>query len=483
MRAYRKTGQTHPAALDQRREVSSTRVILIASALVFLAVYLRTPFRWWYEDDPAQYATAAAIANPLKIFTDPAVVRGFGTRASLVPMQLLSYWCDVHLFGISAKAAYLHSLLSTLATTALLLTLLSRLTRDPTGAGVLAILWLALPSTIAVQYFLATRHYMEGFAWSLAACLLLESLCNSSVRRGRVLLYAGLWVCAAAALLSKELYVTMLPAWIAGYSLKRRRYGIAIAAVGLAAAYAGYRSVVLGTPAAYAPRLLGSQEYLRYLAVLPFTLTANYGGYIYYGALLCGAVALALMRPPTGSKTLLIGAFLFLAALIPQYPTAGAMLLTFRTPGTWYRAVFLSNAMALLFGGYLLLRFAGRRLQALALGILLVILLPGAMATRHYWDARFRRSEAEGRFYLANPEKLVYSEEDAAWFLHGLDRLYRVPRSHYISKLEVVSPQAKQLLSEYQAVWRYRSDRWSPDPALYEVLVRRNREQTPVRSF
>lgn len=148
--------------------------------------------------------------------------------------------------------------------------------------------------------------------------------------------------------------------------------------------------------------------------------------------------------------------------------------MTYRTPGTWYRAVFLSNTIVLLIGTYVVLRFAGGKLQIAALAILMPLLLPGVSATRRLWDERFRRSEAEGRFYLANADKLVYSEEDAAWFLAGLDRLYAVGHSHYISKVEPEGPRPKQLLKEFDAVWRFQDGAWIADPQLYKELSRRN---------
>jgi hypothetical protein len=446
-------------------------LLVIVGALLFTVGYLKSTTRWWYEDDPAQYATAAAIRDPVSLFVSPGLLRGFGTGASLVPMQMLSYWIDVHLFGPSPRAAYLHSLFSTLLTVVLIYLVLARMTGEPTASAFLALLWLALPSTIAVHNFLSTRHYMEGLGWSLAACYFLDRLCHTERRRAAI--GAIVWLCACAAMLSKELYVIALPAWLFGYSIIRRRRGLAGAFVLLALGYAGYRITVLGTHAAYPVPPAHVRDYLRYLAVLPFTFSANRGGYVMHALLAFAGAVLLLRRPPGATKPILLIVALLVAALVPVYPTALAVLMAYETPGTWYRAVFLLNTVVLLGGGYLFVRFAGRAVRVMGLSIVLVFLMPGARRTRDYWNARFIRSEEEGRFYLANPDKLVYSEEDAEWFLRGLDRLYRVSRSHYFNKGDAPDPHARAMLNEFPVLWRYRDGHWGTDDELYQSIAQR----------
>lgn len=290
-----------PGSARQRRHDPLRRWIvlsIVTLASIFLVGYLRSPLRWWYEDDPLQYSAARTISNPIDIFTNPKILRGFGTGASLVPMQLLSYWLDVRLFGISPRAAYWHSLISTLAAAILLFLLLTGLTEKVAGAGLATMIWLALPSTISVHSYLATRHYMEGLVWTLAACLLLEHVDGDPAPRHRHLKQIVLLSCALAAMLSKELYVVVLPAWIAGRALWRRSYGLAICTGSLIAAYASYRFLLLGTDRSYPVGSVRLAEYFRYLARLPFTLFAGYGGYLYYGLLVGFVIMMALRRPP-----------------------------------------------------------------------------------------------------------------------------------------------------------------------------------------
>jgi hypothetical protein len=456
-------------------------LIVISCAMAFAVVYLKSTSRWWYEDDPFQYAYAAAISNPFSIFVDPTVLRGFGTGASVVPMQLLSYWFDVHLFGVSPLAASLHSLLSTTLTALLLYLVLSRFTANAIASACLAVVWLCLPSTIAVHSFIGTRHYMEGLGWSLAACYWLHRLGERPESDPGIRDSAFLLACSCAALLTKELYVIVLPSFLFVYSLARRRHFISVASVALVLAYAGYRVAILDPTVTYPLPRVHAGEYLRYLSVLPYTLVAHRGGYLYYAGLVGGCLLLLLRHRPPVRGVLLFLAGLWLAALLPAYPTATAVLNTYRTPGTWYRAVFLHNTMALVAGGYLLVRYVGPHVQVPALCILAGLLLPGVQSTRAYWEERSERSEREGKFYLANPDKLVYGEEDAAWFLPGLDRLYGVARSHQINKSEIASEHTKQMLSVFPTIWRYRDGRWGTDENLYAMIEERNRGRAILR--
>ena len=60
--------------------------------------------------------------------------------------------------------------------------------------------------------------------------------------------------------------------------------------------------------------------------------------------------------------------------------------------------------------------------------------LPGTERTRQLWHTRMVRAEQEGKFYLENPGKLLYSEEDASWYIVGINEMYNVQQEHYINK-------------------------------------------------
>jgi hypothetical protein len=391
-------------------------------------------------------------------------------------MQLLSFWLDVHLWGVSPTAAYLHSLLSTLVTALLLSLVLARLTRSPGVSAAVALVWVALPSTIAVHSYLGTRHYIEGLGWSLAACTCLLRICQRPPHEAGIRDTLLLVLFAAAAMLSKEIYVTVLPAFIFLYALNHRRYALGAAAPALLLAYAGYRLALLGPALAYPVLPVSSRDYLRYLAVLPYTFAANAGGYGWYACLAGGAVWALVRERQSASKDLLLLFSLFSAGLLATYPTVAAVLPTYRTPGTWYRAVFISSTLALVAGCYLLARYAARSVQVAAFCLLIGILIPGIRATQAYWEGRFARAEAEGKFYLTHPDKLVYSEEDAYWFLPGLERLYGVARSHYINKSDIGNAHTKAMLATFSTIWRYREGAWTEDSDLYSVIASRSRD-------
>lgn len=446
----------------------------MAFAAAFCVLYLGSTSRWWFEDDPTHFAAAAAVKSPIAIFLDPQVLRRWGTGASLVPMHVLSYWCDIQLFGISPVAARLHNLVSTALVCGLLFLVLARFGADRVCSAVAAWLWLWLPATIAVHEYLGPRHYIEGLGWSLAACYALYRVCHeppgaSAMRDG-----AFLVVFTVAAILSKEIYVATLPAFIVLYGSWHRRYWTAAMALGLLAGYSWYRAAMLGPHIVYPQPPWSLGEYARYLSVVPYTFAASSAGWVYYGALALGALWAFTREPRSVSRCAILMLAVFAAGLAATYPTAAALLLTHETPGTWYRAAFISCTIAFIAGAYMVGRYASRRVQLAALCIFVAIVAPGMRRTRAYWDGRFARSEAEGRFYLAYPDRLVYSEEEASWFLPGLDRLYGVARPHSVSKYELTGPGVRTMLERFPTIWRYRDAAWAEDPALYGSIAMRN---------
>jgi hypothetical protein len=217
-------------------------LLVLVGSLLFSLLFLRSTSHWWFEDDPAQYAYVSRISNPLRFFVDPALVRNFGTRASLVPMQLLSSWLDVRLFGLSPAMAYWHGVAALAVTALLMYAMLLRWTGDRRVSASASLLWLLLPSTIAVHSFLSARHYLEGLGWSLAACLFARTLADPARRAGVDWLWAGFLATTVAAMLSKETYAVALPAYLALDALTRRQRSVAIAMAGLVVAYAAYRT-------------------------------------------------------------------------------------------------------------------------------------------------------------------------------------------------------------------------------------------------
>jgi lipoprotein signal peptidase len=78
--------------------------LLLIGALYAMA-YFKLYSRWWFEDDPALFAYAGGIGNPITIFVDANVVRHFTTGKALVPMQIFSYLMDVRVAGFSRRSS------------------------------------------------------------------------------------------------------------------------------------------------------------------------------------------------------------------------------------------------------------------------------------------------------------------------------------------------------------------------------------------
>ncbi len=189
-------------------------ILLLGLGLLFSLFYLQSVFKWWYEDDPGQFHYVLEIDDPVAFFLDPDVMRGFGTGTALVPMQLLSYWVDARLFGPGPTPAYVHSVVSLLLTLWMLHFMLLGWTRNRAAAMGGAVLWLGLPSTLAVHHFLATRHYMEGLFFGLLAAYCVRRLCDQSRRPGRdASLIVAAAICGGTAMLFKEIYAAMVPAY------------------------------------------------------------------------------------------------------------------------------------------------------------------------------------------------------------------------------------------------------------------------------
>ena len=457
----------------ERRRVLGLSVALLA--LAFCGLYLRSTSTWWFEDDPHHYAAAAAVDNPVDIFLDPNVLHRWGTGASLVPMHVLSFWIDTHAFGVSPRAARIHQLVSTVVVAFLIAFVLRRFDVEPLVAAAAALLWLCLPATLAVHYYLGTRQYMEGLGWSLLAADQLRLLCGQA--RPRTSTATLFLVCAAAAMLSKETYAAAVPAFVFLYALAHRRFGWSAVAVALAAGYAGYRIAILGAGADYPHPPWSLEEYLRYLRVLPDTLAVGPRGWILAAGL--AALAVAALRKPSGWRPVVLFIGVLAAGLAATYPTAPAVLLTHETPGTWYRAVFAIQTTVLLAGAYLLGRFASRATRAVALAVFLAVVVPGTVKTRRYWLDRLAGSEAEGRFYLAHPDRLVYSEEPAYWFLPGLDKLYGVATPHSIGRFDPELARATEMLRRHATIWRRRDGAWAEDPGLYASLRAKASPEAP----
>jgi hypothetical protein len=402
-----------------RKSVLAACFLLLLGAIYALA-YLRLGSRWWFEDDPDLYAYANQIRNPADIFIDPSVLRHLVTGRAMVPMQVLTFWIDVRLAGVSPQFAYIHQVISFLLTLLCLYLILVRVFEgDQRAAFMVSVLWVLLPSTAVVLQFLSTRHYLEGLLFSaLALCLL---------QRG--FQAAGL-ASMAVGMLCKETYAVLIPASVLLYAWRRRDRGLALSTAAILCAYAVYRYWMLGPAVSYDMPLLSAGQYLKFLSKLPYSLSSNYGG---YG--LCAILAASCFYFAQQNRDNRRIVLYFLAALVlslgPIFPVSWPLYGTIRSPDPWYRILFLLNTVVIVFAGYLVVHSVPRRMQ-LALAILaLLILIPGTEKTRRLWSGMTASAEREGKFYLDNPDKVLLSEQ-VEWFIPGIHWMYQVKTPHYV---------------------------------------------------
>ena len=203
--------------------------------------------------------------------------------------------------------------------------------------------------------------------------------------------------------------------------------------------------------------------------------TPNASGYLLYAGIVALAIVL-LRRQPARWQTTLAGALVVGAALVAIYAVAYPVLVTYQTPGTWYRVPFIVNTVLLIWIGVIVAQSLPTRLQIVALVLVAMLVLPGTVRTRNLWDMRMARAEREGRFYLAHPDRLLYSEEDAWWFIMGIHELYKVPEPHYITRQFRVGDYTRAVLPLHTTIWRYNDGTFVPDNALYQLLKQENNQ-------
>jgi hypothetical protein len=442
-------------------------------ALAVSVVYLRSIFRWWYEDDPLQFHYVAQIASPLHIFTRPSILRSFGTGNGVVPIQVLSYWLDVKLAGYSPLFAYLHSLLSLIATTLLLYTLLVRWLVDRMVSLAVVLLWLILPATLVVHQFLATRHYMEGLLFALAAAVVVEDTdASGGSRWNQTWRGAVVLLLATFSMLSKEIFAAIVPVYLLVIGLSRRRPVYVLFSIVLVTCYVLYRLWLFGPRVAPTMPFLGPADYLRSLAVFPFTFSASWGGHVIYAGVIVLAVV-SVIFPRGQSRRVAICMVLLTAALfVTMYPVTYAILHAYSRPRPWYRLPFVIHTLILIWGGYLAAMYLSRKQQVACLVTALVIVLPGTHWTRELWNELMGRAEQEARFYLENPDKLLLSEEEASWFIDGVHQMYGVAQKHYITVQHTATPNARQTARQYSTIWRYVNGHFRPDDTLHRSMTR-----------
>ena len=91
-------------------------------------------------------------------------------------------------------------------------------------------------------------------------------------------------------MLFKEVYVAVLLSFLFLYGILKRRSILSGSSVILGLLYVAYRFWIIGGGLDYPQQLLGFQPYLHYLAILPYTFSANIGGYLAFCGLAAGCL-------------------------------------------------------------------------------------------------------------------------------------------------------------------------------------------------
>jgi hypothetical protein len=454
------------------RLVSERRyaVLLTLGVAAYALVVLRLQTHWWFEDDPYQIAQAMPF-KPWDFFVSRDALSKGIIGLQFTPLQNVTYWIDAHLWPRSPGGAYFHTTLALWLAMWLWMTVLARWL-GARGAFAVVVLALLLPSTIVIVEFVSLRNYLNGLWLSAAGVLCAQ---RALVFRG-----ARYWLAAVGAAgfallgsLSKEIFVTTPFALILVLFLSRRRWGGAAAISAAGMVYLAYHSWLMGSlsaPFSVIPTL-SLAEYPRFVARYPFIFAGSPAGWALFAAG-AGAIGLGVLKKWVRPMDLALVAVLASITLATLHPAAGELDRTYLTRGTWYRAAFLMGLVVLAGAAWLIRAFP--RPWRLGLGACaLVTLALGAALTVHTWDDLHAQYDREGRFYLANPDKLLYSEVPAWWFLVGVDRLYRVPDRHYVLASRPGQPGDVALLNKFDTVWRYSPviGAHFPSPATHRELA------------
>lgn len=422
--------------------------VLLIFGLLYAAGYLGLASRWWFSDDTSQFAYTADIPSSLAVFTDPKVLRGFGTGEALVPMQFLSYRIDVNLAGFSPHFAYAHQIASFLLTLVLLYLLLVRwLGGNKTAALAASLCWALLPATAVVVQFLATRHYLEGLLFTALAVYLAERLRGKGV----------VALCGLVAMLYKEVFVFVVPLLLLGLAWRRKDRLLGALSVLLGLIYLLYRLWAYDLTARYAGMpLLSPWHYLKFLSKLPYTLSANYGGYLLVAFGLAACV-LVLRRGWGDRRVFLFFAALVVVSLAALFPVTNALYFFIRRPDSWYRILFVLHTIVVVFAAWAATRLPWRWAHVGLAAASLLIVAPGVVKTRNLWAEMTANAEREAMFYLGNPDKVLLSEQNDWWFVPGIDWMYKT-KPHYVLRKDLATAR----IEPGTPVWAWRSGRFRP---------------------
>jgi hypothetical protein len=300
---------------------------------------------------------------------------------------------------------------------------------------------------------------MEGMLFSALAFVLLQRIREFRFRI-RFFSWIAIFACLITALLSKETHLPVVFGILLFFSLRYRDKRLAIAACLLTIVYFAYRYSMIGIASSYDMPFLNPEQSIRYFFKLPYTFFCNYGGYYW------GTIVFALIMYFGRGKLHFDNKFLalFIAILILSFgvifTASYGLYFSIRTPGPWYRIMFSIHSLALLGCGYMVVRFIPSRIQAIIFLAALILSSYGIHKSKALWTGMAISAEREGKFYAANPDKILLSEQQAAFFIPGVHAMYSpTAPPHFVH----INDLAKTKLAPGAVLWRFRNGEFVPD--------------------
>ena len=156
---------------------------------------------------------------------------------------------------------------------------------------------------------------------------------------------------------------------------------------------------------------------------------------------------------------------LLVISIITIYPVSKGILYSYEKPGTWYRITFLINSLHLSFAYYFFSQtpFFKRKIIVFIIAIMLLVpVLFGTEKSKRNWHIYKKTYEICGKFYLNNPNKLLYDNLSATWFMGGIKSLFKRKNDNIISERDFLrKPISKKTIAKLKKykkiVWVWNS--------------------------
>ena len=421
----------------------------------------------WFEDDATILSFVRDHPQPLNHLIDRDTVYAFTKGRNLTPLVVLSFWLDDQLAPGNPLFAYLHMSLLLFLTVLALYYFMTRLT-TPRLSLAYVVCWLMLPSTISTVEFLSTRHYLSGLMWTALAGI----AALNQVEERRI---SWLWACLAQlcfllAALEKEVYVTGTFWLLFSLFLWRRHLTGLISTCVSGSLYATYRIWAIGlVPSGFEAADGDQHGVLALILRLPYLLTASSWGLLVLLVITALSVrALIQRRFPPQILVLIAGGLIL--ALITILPVAAPLIAGSDTAGPWYRIIFFFNSLLLAIP-FLVFSDLKQPSRMVSLAAIVGPIFAGGIPAARIWDEHKQPYTREARYYRTHPDRLIYSEVRAAWFLPGIHTIYHGDRRPHFIHAMTLSPNLLQHLKRHDTIWRFDGETWQPDETLAKTIT------------